>query len=328
MLSTLLLILKIICIVVLVILGLILTVLIVVLFVPVRYRFWCSYKERGGGEVKITWLLHLLSVLATYDQSLKISVKILGIPLGGSKKGKGENGIEEDWEENTDTGTWSEDGRNDGKDNRPDGGQDTEKGEGFAGDSCASGNGEWELGELTESGSQKDAGKKSSEGARSAAQIEDSQTEHPKKTGYSPQRILRKIKFRFQALYGKVKEMGEKGKRLQAFLTDKANQKSFRQMLRMIKHILPRKLTGSVEFGFEDPSVTGQVTALCSFAYARYGDALQITPVFDEQVLEVFVKGKGRMFLGVVLFWCLRILMNKNIRRLVFKRHRRKDGGE
>lgn len=333
MLSTLLLILKIICIAVLVILGLILTMLIVVLFVPVRYRFWCSYKEGVGGEVKITWLFHLLSVLATYDQSLKISVKILGIPLGGSKKGRGEDGTEEDWEEDADAGTWSEDGRNDGKDNGPDGGQDTKRGEGFAGDSCASGNGEWELGKSTASGSQIDAYKKSSEGAGSSAQIEDSQTEHtqtehPKKTGFSPQRILRKIKFRFQALCGKVKEMEEKGKRLQAFLADKANQKSFRQMLRMIKHILPRRITGSVEFGFDDPSVTGQVAALCSFAYARYGDALQITPVFDEQVLEVLTKGKGRMFLGVVLFWCLRILMNKNIRRLIFKRHRRKDGGE
>lgn len=318
MLSTLLLILKIICIAVLAILGLILTVLFVILFVPVRYRFWCSYREGVGGEVKITWLLHLLSVLATYDQSLKISVKILGIPLGGSKKGRREDETEEgweDWEKNTDTGTGSENGRNDGIDNSP----------------------EELLSEVRkESGESTADSKNLKDGAESAAQPERSQTEHSqaehsKKAGkirFLPHRILRKIKFRFQALCGKVKEMEEKGKRLRAFLTDKANQKSFRHMLRMIKHILPRKLAGSVKFGFEDPSVTGQVTALCSFAYARYGDALQITPVFNEQVLEALVKGKGRMFVGVVLFWCLRILMNKNIKRLLFKRQPRKNGGE
>lgn len=323
MLSTLLLILKIICIAVLVILGLILTVLFVVLFVPVRYRFWCSYREGVGGEVKITWLLHLLSVLATYDQSLKISVKILGIPLGGSKKGRRDEETEEDWEDwekNTDTGTGSETGRN-----------ETGKNDGID-----NGTGELLSQVREESGENMADSKNLKEGVGPAAgtehsQEEHSQTEHWKKAGkirFSPQRILRKIKFRFQALCGKVKEVEEKGKRLRAFLTDKANQKSFRHLLRMIKHILPRKLTGSVKFGFEDPSVTGQVTALCSFAYARYGDALQITPVFNEQVLEAWVKGKGRMFIGVVLFWCLRILMNKTIRRLIFKRQPRKDGGK
>lgn len=304
MLSALLLILKILGIMVLTVLGLILLAVFLILFVPVRYRFWCSYQEEVKAEVKITWLMHLLSVLATYDQSMKLSIKLLGFPLKGSKK-SGEDGKTdgetEEWEADSEGREAEEDTKN-----MP--GRETET---------------LKIDEADSSGFSSELPQDID-----TSISDDSCKEAKKSKKLSPKGIAEKIRFRFEAFCDKVKTVEEKGKQIYGFLNDPANRKSFRQIIKMIKHLLPRKLTGSVIFGFEDPSVTGQVCALSSLAYARYGDALSITPVFDKQILEVSGKGKGRIYLGIELFWCVKVLMNQNFRRLLFKRRRKKDGGK
>lgn len=280
---------KIIGIAVLVIFGLLLSALLLVLLVPVRYRFSCSYEEELSAEARITWLLHFLSVSAVYGQSFTVSVRLLGFPLKGRKKEETE--YQEDW---------------------PDG---EIKEADLAEELCGSRQREEGIEETKDIPEfvpeQKEGGHGSRRGRKS----------------FSAEGVFSKVKFRFQAFCAKVKEAEEKGKKIRIFLEDPANRRSFGHALRMVKHILPGKLSGTVEFGFEDPSVTGQAAALLSFAYACWGDALRITPVFDETVLKVQAKGRGRMVPGAVLFWCVRILMNKNIKRLIWGR-RRKDGGE
>lgn len=280
---------KIIGIAVLVIFGLLLSALLLVLLVPVRYRFSCSYEEELSAEARITWLLHFLSVSAVYGQSFTVSVRLLGFPLKGRKKEETE--YQEDW---------------------PDG---EIKEADVAEELCGSQQREEGIEETKDIPEfipeQKEGGHGSRRGRKS----------------FSAEGVFSKVKFRFQAFCAKVKEAEEKGKKIRIFLEDPANRRSFGHALRMVKHILPGKLSGTVEFGFEDPSVTGQAAALLSFAYARWGDSLRITPVFDETVLKVQAKGRGRMVPGAVLFWCVRILMNKNIKRLIWGR-RRKDGGE
>lgn len=280
---------KIIGIAVLVIFGLLLSALLLVLLVPVRYRFSCSYEEELSAEARITWLLHFLSVSAVYGQSFTVSVRLLGFPLKGRKKEETE--YQEDW---------------------PDG---EIKEADVAEELCGSRQREEGIEETKDIPEfvpeQKEGGHGSRRGRKS----------------FSAEGVFSKVKFRFQAFCAKVKEAEEMGKKIRIFLEDPANRRSFGHALRMVKHILPGKLSGTVEFGFEDPSVTGQAAALLSFAYARWGDSLRITPVFDETVLKVQAKGRGRMVPGAVLFWCVRILMNKNIKRLIWGR-RRKDGGE
>ncbi len=330
MLSTLFLILKIVCIVVLAVIGLALSVILLALFVPVRYRFWCSYGEGVRAKVKVTWLWHLLSVLATYDQSMKFTVRLLGFPLGGSKKGKTEDESQEDeeWEfempDKQAGQTNQEETTAEGAEEKP-GGRD----EGLRTDAPEPGEQNDALLQDADGYSEEVSQKKRAALDETA---KDRKEKRQKTQKVSPKRpfegIVRILRTRFQALCDKIKTVEEKRKAICDFFKDPANQKSIRQILRMVKHILPRKLTGSVVFGFEDPSVTGQVSALLSFAYARYGDALSITPVFDESVLEAEGKGRGRIFLGVVLFWCVRVLMNRNFRKLLFKRRRKRDGGE
>ena len=81
MLHILLLILKIIGIIIAVILGLIIVLGLVILFVPIRYSIDADYHKKAVAHVKVTWLLHLLRGVVSYDEQLDISVKALWFDL-------------------------------------------------------------------------------------------------------------------------------------------------------------------------------------------------------------------------------------------------------
>ena len=81
MLPIILFILKLLGILVLILLGLVLGVLLLILFVPVRYRIEGSYYERLKGKVRVTWLLHIVSVTAAYEDEFSILIRLFGFRL-------------------------------------------------------------------------------------------------------------------------------------------------------------------------------------------------------------------------------------------------------
>ena len=86
---------------------------------------------------------------------------------------------------------------------------------------------------------------------------------------------------------------------------------------RSLLHILPRKLQGEVEYGFDDAYKTGQVTGYASLLYPCYGKSIRVQPHFDEKILKGWLKGCGRIRIGFLVRQVLRILINKDTRRLV-----------
>uniref|UniRef100_UPI003260D391 hypothetical protein n=1 Tax=Clostridium sp. NkU-1 TaxID=1095009 RepID=UPI003260D391 len=86
MLHIILFILKILGLLVLIVLGLILTVVLLVLLVPVRYQAEGSYDGKVKGKARITWLLHILSVSAQYEEDLIVRVRFFGFRIGKPKK--------------------------------------------------------------------------------------------------------------------------------------------------------------------------------------------------------------------------------------------------
>ncbi len=55
-----------------------------------------------------------------------------------------------------------------------------------------------------------------------------------------------------------------------------------------------------------------------SVVYAWYGDRFEIVPVFDRKILEVEGSLKGRVQAGALLARCVRVLLDKNFRRLLW----------
>ncbi len=107
-----------------------------------------------------------------------------------------------------------------------------------------------------------------------------------------------------------------------SFWNDEQNHKTIKVILRQIKaiirHIIPRKVRGKAVFGFDDPGTTGKVLSGLSVVYAWYGDKFEIVPVFDRQILEVEGSLKGRVQAGALLARCVRVLLDKNFRRLLW----------
>ncbi len=107
----------------------------------------------------------------------------------------------------------------------------------------------------------------------------------------------------------------KKLRRLQKFwnlsCTVKTREYLKKYIPRTFKHILPRKVKGYVHYGMDEPYKTGQVTGYLSLLPFVYQKGLSMQPDFEQKVLELDVKLKGRIRLG----YLLRIVLNINIWR-------------
>lgn len=275
------------------ILGLLLGLVLLVLLVPVRYRVDGSYYGKPKGTVRVTWLLHMLSVLVSYEEELQIVLKIFGFRLFRDKGNLADEAMDE-IDEVTEP-QWDKTEQTSGE--------------------------EQEVFEKKLTDPMLEEQKKTT---KRKSVSPKKQQEAPKKKG-----LLEKIKCLFESIYDKLRQVGDLRERLLKFIQNPDNQGTgkliLRQMKSLLRHVLPQKAMGTVAFGFDDPYTTGQVLSVASILYAWYGDKVSITPVFDESVLEGELKLKGRIRIGTILVLGIRILMNKNFRILV-KRWRSKGG--
>lgn len=99
------------------------------------------------------------------------------------------------------------------------------------------------------------------------------------------------------------------------------NQKSFElfkfQLVKLLKHLVPRKFQADGTIGFEDPAMTGMVFAGLASLMPFCGDSLNIGASFDEPVLEGVLNIRGRIRMIWIVAFIVRLLMDKNIRRLL-----------
>ena len=316
MLHIILLILKIIGIVVLVLL---LTVILLVLLVPIRYRIRGSYHGKPQGLAKITWLLHIVSVTASYEEDFVLTARIFGYPIVKP--------VVKDEEEVEDFVVQAMEATD----------EDSQKAaETILGDVEASG--EKALGENPAKGN--GAARKNEAAARREKSAKTKETVGDERAGETDQAgenglfsrfqsILSKLKFSFTVICDKLKNIlntiSEKKDGIQEWVTDEENQKTirllFRQAKKFLRHILPVKGKGNVVFGFEDPYLTGQTLTYLSVVYPLCHRHLEFWPVFDcdGPVLEADGNFRGRVRLGTLLVIAVRVLLNKNF-RVILKR--------
>lgn len=95
------------------------------------------------------------------------------------------------------------------------------------------------------------------------------------------------------------------------------------------KKIGPKRLTGDVTYGLEDPSATGKILAAASAVFPVYGPDFILHPDFETKRLDGRVNLSGRIYLGSVLFLIGRFLLNHNTRytiQFLKQRKEKKDG--
>lgn len=339
------------------ILGLILLVLLLILLVPIRYQAEAERKEPETEEVEessagfadslraratVSWLLHILALRVSYDKELDICVKVFGIRLGKRDETSG-----------TGKKKKSKDRKKPGKQDRPEAQEkpeaqvELEAQTKLEAQAKTETQAKAEVQAKQEAQAEREAQAKSEEQAEPGPQTKPSDeagiqpeseaaSDHTAKTSTRTSRNrtplleklksrlphpIRKIRVTFQKICAKLKEIKLKKDQLLEFINKEENRQTFRlirrQVIRLLKHILPRKLQGMVRFGFDDPYTTGQVLTYISPFYGFYARHLQLIPVFEGKALEGSVKLKGRIRIGTILVIGVRVLLDKNFRRIL-----------
>ena len=342
MLGILLTILKIIGIILLVLLGLILTVVAVILLVPIRYRGEGAREEKAlSGSVKITWLLHLLSVdISVSSDGTSFYVRLFGKTIypktkKPSKKGK---------EEKAKPQRKKQEKREKPEQPKP----QLERKEQAVPKQKQLEEKPQEVETVYEPQTSLPALPESKTFQSDTKQAKSKETQETTKAKTRKDPIAF-VKSKFEAIKKKFVAIKEK------FLATKANLQKIKNKIDywknlltseqmkeaistlwkkikgLLHHILPQKLTGRVHFGFDDPSMTGKVLAYLSMLYPFTKDNLIIEPEFEteELVLEGNLAFRGRIRLGYLVYVALSVVLNKNIRRQ-YKRLRQggKEDGE
>lgn len=317
--------------VLLALLALVVAVAALVLLVPVRYRVTGTYQEKLQGEAVVSWLFHLLSCRVSYDRELAVVVRILGFPIrlagGDSREGPepalagGESG-----------------------DNMLPGG---EAGRAEAGDT--GGLPEGQKGTNVQGPGESDTGSMGDGASRTEGRDAEKETSGNRKKKRRPREKKEKHRFSFsgfcaklrkkaadaagklQDIRNRVRELLEKKDRLEAFLRDRSNQAAFRMLkdrvLDILKHMFPRTCKGRFRFGFEDPYDTGRILTYAAPFYGLYAGKVELVPVFEEKVLEGELTAGGRVGLGYLAVTGVRVLLDRNFRRLLKQLRRRKQYG-
>ena len=103
---------------------------------------------------------------------------------------------------------------------------------------------------------------------------------------------------------------------LDYFATERFNRFKrlvIRQFIAVLRHCLPRKISGSIHYGMEDPALTGKILAVICAVYPVLPGKLKIDPDFEEQVVEAEVSFRGHIVPGVILYRGLRILLCREL---------------
>ena len=131
---------------------------------------------------------------------------------------------------------------------------------------------------------------------------------------------IENIKDKIRNIRSTIQGILEKKDKYLGFLNQedhkKAEKAALKELLYILKKIRPRKLTGHVHFGFEDPATTGQAYGAACVFYAWYPKGFELRPDFEQEVIECDVRLKGKIRLYVFVGAALSLLLNKDIRAM------------
>ena len=306
-------ILKILGIILLVLLGLLLVIVLSVLFVPVRYRLEGEKSSPGwseaNGKVRVSWLLHLIHLRIQYrEKELDWECYLFGVPLKKAgaavrewKKKRRKKKIQEQKERRKKAVQ---------KKNEP------------KKRTAAKKKGQEKPLQIEEKTEIKTAERKQQEKEKVSDKLSRFWNRCKKIVGSIlefPGKLKKKltnIRLTFRGFCDKIKRWRtlwneESTQAALHFLTEKGRK--------LIRHVLPRKIRGSITFGCEDPALTGQILGAVAIAYPLYGKGVAVYPRFEEKILEGQLQMKGPNVAACLLWQAWKIYRNPDVRKTLKK---------
>jgi len=291
-------ILKILGIILLCILGFFLFLLLCVLFIPIRYRLKakrkCGDNIPVSADIKISWLLHFITLTYSYPLQKYIKLKVLGITLYSSEKKSMDEkeSVEKDSTAKVSTAEDSAEQNSDLSDRES---------------------------HIIQEPLEEELEKKYEEN------IEDPTIIKFIKKLFE---LLRNIKYTILKIYDKIKKIINEIRYYMAVIRSECFKRAFllckTEVLALLTHILPKKLNGNFVIGTGDPASTAQILAIHGMLYPLIGNHISIIPDFDNAIFEGDLFIKGRITVFKILKIAIKVYFNKDIRRVI---HLFKKGG-
>lgn len=283
-------ILKIIGIVLVVLLCILLVLILLVLFYPVKYRILGTevYDKENKSDIhiRLSWIFHLIGVNMDIDPELTAGLRILFVKKNLMK---------------------DSDTSNDRSDNNGDGGS-------CDSDSCNSDSIEAEnIKNISETDIKNTdniaVAEEKIDANATKAEKSVSEDEYTNATNaYSNNKGKEKIK----RLTGKIKKI------LKDDSCKAALNKIKTELINLLKAIMPYKLYLKAEFSAGSPDKTGMVLGILAMFPIGYRNKWKIRPDFERE--EIYIDSefdiKGHIFLYKILVIAIRVLVDKNCRKL------------
>lgn len=131
------------------------------------------------------------------------------------------------------------------------------------------------------------------------------------------QELKKKKNYTFRTVCDKIKKICAGKKALEDYLHDASHKVAFlalkKEVLHLLKTCRPKKLHGTLMFGFDDPYLTGKVLAFLSILYPWYGDDIDISPDFEHQILNGDIQATGKVRLGSVAGMVIRLYFKSGV---------------
>ena len=292
-------------------LGVLLLLILLVLFVPVRYKLK-GHKEGDGLwlQVRVTYLLHLLSARLDYPDPGSLTVKVCGIKFFDSSADKKPEKKETAKEPVPDEG-----------EKEPEPAKPAKK--------LAPGEGEKEP-EPTETAKEQapDEGQKEPEPAEIPKEPEAPEKHYRKTLKERIREIFEKIKYTILSVYDKIKNGLQKAEELKATvvyyknaLEAPQNRRFFKRVkkrvFRILKSIRPKVLKADLHIGTGSPDTTGYLCAVYGMLSPFLGNNVNLAADFENTVWEGRVDIKGNIVIFTVLWHVLCVVLDKQLRTFV-----------
>lgn len=302
-------ILKIVGIILVTIIGILLLVLLLILFFPVSYKIKGEKNQDITGNVKVSWLFHLIVFYVTFENNVRSTkLKIMGIPIrfDKMKKRKPENKKKSKLDVGTQPVTVKIPSANNEEDKNKENDKEIVK-------------------EIVHENPR----------IQKLQEIKLTTEKNEKENiiiGFIRKIIriikgiyagIKNIKFTLKRIYDRIIVIKSFANQILDFLKDENNQAGFHvikiQLFRLWKHIKPKKYKLDMNFGTGDPASTGQLLGVISFTYPIFKNNLNIMPDFEKQILEGNLFLKGRIQVYMLAWIAISLYRDKNIKSMLYQ---------
>lgn len=310
------------------VLILLLAVLTLLLIVPFRYRLEGAYQEKLTLQGRVTWLLHFVSVRASYDGTLTYGLKLAGISFepGRIRQSRIKKAIRfcKDWLHRLFEKLASLFARSLTAPVEEEEGQEELPKEGDSGEKARTE-------ETASGGDDTDAGGEETREAMPKERSENADASEQETAG-EKQSFGERIKGLEEKLESAQDKLDDIRDNLEYYLdllgqarTQEALKTVTGQLLRMLRHILPSRLAIHAILGIPDPAAMGQLMAVQGMLYPVLHQKVWIEPDFEEKRMEGTLAAQGRIRLVTLLFCALRIILKRDVIYLIKRLRRKKE---